>query len=107
MLHCLGNPTRWICAGLTMTAIFAILGGMGMDAQVIADTGREAKDRLGKAAYFWAALKNLPRRHAHVHISLDGGRPFRRKAKSVLLANMGQIYRRRLDFSPQRLRVTA
>ncbi len=70
---------------------FAILGGMGMDAQVIADTGREAKDRLGKAAYFWAALKNLPRRHAHVHISLDGGRPFRRKAKSVLLANMGQI----------------
>ena len=70
---------------------FAILGGLGMDAQVIADTNREAKDRMGKAAYFWAALKNLPRRHAHVHVSLDGGRPFRRKVKSVLLANMGQI----------------
>ncbi len=70
---------------------FAILGGLGMDAQVVADADREAKDRMGKAAYFWAAFKNLPRRHAHVHISLDGGRPFRRKAKSVLLANMGQI----------------
>ena len=70
---------------------FAILGGIGMDAQVIADADREAKDKLGKAAYFWAALKNLPRRHAHVHITLDGGKPFRRKVKSVLLANMGQI----------------
>lgn len=70
---------------------FAILGGIGMDAQMIADADREAKDKMGKAAYFWAALKNLPRRHAHVHISLDGGKPFRRKVKSVLLANMGQI----------------
>jgi len=70
---------------------FAILGGIGMDAQVIADADREAKDKMGKAAYFWAALKNLPRRHVHVHVSLDGGKPFRRKVKSVLLANMGQI----------------
>ncbi len=70
---------------------FAVLGGLGMDAQVIADADRDSKDRMGKAAYFWAALKNLPRRHAHVHVSLDGGKPFRRKVKSVLLANMGQI----------------
>ena len=70
---------------------FAILGGLGMDAQMIADAGREAKNKMGKGAYLWAALKNLPRRHAHVHISLDGGKPFRRKVKSVLLANMGQI----------------
>lgn len=70
---------------------FAILGGMGLDAQVVADADRDAKDKMGKAAYFWAAFKNLPRRHVSVHISLDGGKPFRRKAKSVLLANMGQI----------------
>ena len=70
---------------------FAIMGGMGLDAQVIADADREAKKKLGKLAYFWAALKNLPRRRAAIEITLDDRPPFRRRAKSVLLANMGKI----------------
>ena len=70
---------------------FAIMGGLGMDAQMIADADREAKDKLGKMAYFVAALKNLPRRRARVDIFLDDKPPLRRRAKSVLLANMGKI----------------
>ena len=70
---------------------FAIMGGLGMDAQMIADADREAKDKMGKLAYFWAALKNLPRRRVYVEIALDGKPPFRRRVKSVLLANMGKI----------------
>ncbi len=70
---------------------FAIMGGLGMDAQMIADADREAKDKLGKLAYFWAALKNLPRRRARVEITLDDKRPFQRRVKSVLIANMGKI----------------
>ena len=70
---------------------FAIMGGMGMDAQMIADADREAKNKFGKWAYFRAALKNLPRRRAFVDISLDGRPPLRRRAKTVLLANMGKI----------------
>ena len=62
-----------------------------MDAQMIADADREAKDKLGKMAYFWAAFKNLPRRRAHVEILLDDKPPLRRRVKSVLIANMGKI----------------
>jgi len=70
---------------------FAIMGGLGMDAQMIADADRDAKNKMGKLAYVWAALKNLPRRRAFVEIILDGKPPLRRRAKSVLLANMGKI----------------
>lgn len=70
---------------------FAIMGGLGMDAQMIKDADRTAKDKLGKFAYLWAALKNLPRRRAYVDIILDDKPPFRRRVKSVLLANMGKI----------------
>ena len=70
---------------------FAIMGGLGMDAQMIKDADREAKDRLGKLAYFVAAVKNLPRQRAHVVITLDDRPALRRRVKSVLLANMGKI----------------
>jgi YegS/Rv2252/BmrU family lipid kinase len=70
---------------------FAIMGGLGMDAQMIADADRAAKDKMGKMAYLWAALKNLPRRRAYVDIYLDDRPPIRRRVKSVLLANMGKI----------------
>jgi len=70
---------------------FAIMGGLGMDAQMIADADRDAKNKMGKLAYVWAALKNLPRRRAYVEIYLDDRLPLRRRAKSVLLANMGKI----------------
>ena len=70
---------------------FAIMGGLGMDAQMIADADRNAKDKMGKMAYLWAAMKNLPRRRAYVDIHLDDKPPIRRRVKSVLLANMGKI----------------
>ena len=70
---------------------FAIMGGIGLDAQVIAGAGREAKKILGKWAYFLSALKNLPRRRHRVSIQLDGRRPMRRLVKTVMIANMGKI----------------
>ena len=70
---------------------FAIMGGIGLDAQVIADAGREAKKRLGVLAYFVSALKNLPRRRQRMEITLDGHRPLRRRVKTVMIANMGKI----------------
>ncbi len=86
-----GKPYALDLAKTEEGRYFAIMGGMGMDAQMIADTGREAKDKFGKWAYFRAALKNLPRRRAYVDIFLDDQPPLRRRAKTVLLANMGKI----------------
>ena len=70
---------------------FAIMGGLGMDAQMIADADREAKNKMGKLAYVWATLKNLPRRRVRVEIILDDKPALSRRVKSVLLANMGKI----------------
>jgi len=70
---------------------FAIMGGMGLDGKVIEEADREAKNRLGVLAYFWAAAKNLSRRREAVVIRLDDRPPLRRRAKSVLIANMGKI----------------
>ena len=86
-----GKPYALDLARTSEGRYFAIMGGMGMDAQMIADTDREAKNKLGKWAYFRAALKNLPRRRAFIDIYLDDKPPLRRRAKTVLLANMGKI----------------
>jgi YegS/Rv2252/BmrU family lipid kinase len=71
---------------------FAILAGAGYDAWVIRDADREAKNKFGLFAYLWAALKNLRRRPVSVRIRLDDEkRTMRRRAKSVMVANMGRL----------------
>ena len=70
---------------------FAIMGGLGIDAQMIHDADRKAKKRLGVFAYLWAALKNLPRRRELVEITLDDRPAMSRRVKTVLIANMGKI----------------
>ncbi len=70
---------------------FAIMGGLGMDAQMIADADRDAKNRMGKLAYVLATLKNLHRHRVRVEIVLDGKPALHRRVKSVLIANMGKI----------------
>ncbi len=71
---------------------FAVLAGVGLDAKVITDADREAKNKLGVFAYLFSALRNLGRRSVVVRIRLDdSNRIIRRRAKSVMVANMGRI----------------
>ena len=51
------------------------MGGIGLDAQVIAGADREAKKKLGKMAYFVSAAKNLRRRRERVEITWMAGGP--------------------------------
>lgn len=86
-----GNQYQLDLARTNNGRYFAIMGGIGLDAQVISDAGREAKRRLGVLAYFLSALRNLPRRREHVAITLDDRPPMRRRVKTVMVANMGRI----------------
>ncbi len=71
---------------------FAILAGAGYDAQVIRDADREAKNKLGLFAYLWAAVINLRRKPVRVRVRLDDHpTPLMRRAKSVMVANMGRV----------------
>jgi diacylglycerol kinase (ATP) len=84
-----GRPTAIDVGSLNGTA-FVLMAGMGWDAQMIQDADRNLKNRLGVLAYFWAALRNLRHPSVIYQIQIDG-RTLRRRAKSVLIANVGRI----------------
>jgi YegS/Rv2252/BmrU family lipid kinase len=86
-----GLPYRLDLARSDDDRYFAIMGGMGLDGEMIEEADREAKDKLGIFAYFLAAAHNLGRRRTPVLIRLDGKPPLRRRVKSVLIANMGKM----------------
>jgi YegS/Rv2252/BmrU family lipid kinase len=84
-----GRPTA-IDVGCWNDTPFVLMAGMGWDARLIHDADRHLKKRLGVLAYFWAALRNLAHPSTVYRLRIDG-RTLRRRAKSVIVANLGQI----------------
>ena len=70
---------------------FTVMAGMGFDAQMIDATSDTLKARIGWFAYVLAGARQLRRGRMRVRISLDGGAPLRRHARSVLIANVGRL----------------
>jgi diacylglycerol kinase family enzyme len=70
---------------------FAIMAGMGFDAQLVDGAHETLKARIGWPAYVLAALKHLRDRPMAVTVRLDGGRPLRRRARTVLIGNVGRL----------------
>jgi diacylglycerol kinase (ATP) len=84
-----GEP-RPLDVGRANGHVFLIMAGMGLDAHMVHDADRKLKERLGVLAYVVAALRNLGRPPTRYAITLDGRRFFRR-ARTVLVANVGRI----------------
>ncbi|HWH01745.1 MAG TPA: diacylglycerol kinase family protein [Pilimelia sp.] len=72
-------------------AYFVVMAGMGFDADMLASTSETAKSRLGWPAYVLGAVRHLRDRPMRVTIRIDGGPPLRRRARSVLVANVGRL----------------
>ncbi|GIJ29438.1 hypothetical protein Vqi01_46000 [Micromonospora qiuiae] len=70
---------------------FAVMAGMGFDAQMLAATSETTKRRIGWPAYVVGALRHLRDRPMRVWIRLDDQQPLRRRARSVLVANVGRL----------------
>jgi diacylglycerol kinase family enzyme len=70
---------------------FAVMAGMGFDAHMLDATSDTAKARVGWPAYVLGALKHLKDRPMRVTIRIDDGEPMRRRARSVLIANVGRL----------------
>jgi diacylglycerol kinase family enzyme len=82
---------RRIDVGVVEDRCFAVMAGMGFDADMIASTSERLKARIGSAAYVLAALQRLSDPPMRVAIRLDDDPPLRRRARSVLVANVGRL----------------
>lgn len=78
---------------------FAIMAGMGFDAQMMRDAPEPVKARVGWLAYGIAALKHLREPAGRFLVSVDGRPAARLRGRSVLVGNVGEL--------PGRLKVLA
>jgi diacylglycerol kinase (ATP) len=71
---------------------FAVMAGVGFDAQMIHAANPELKRRLGRSAYVLAAVKTLRGTSFEARISVDGKRWFDGEARCVLFGNVGDAF---------------
>ena len=86
--------------GESSRGAFLVIGGIGLDAEMVAATRDELKKRLGWLAYSEAGVRLLPGRRTKMSISLDGEPPQIRKVRSILFANLGRLPAG-IDFIPE------
>lgn len=71
--------------------VFLVAAGLGYDASIMADTVDELKDRVGWLAYVESGIRNLPGKPVTATINIDGKQADRRKIRSVMVGNCGQL----------------
>jgi diacylglycerol kinase (ATP) len=71
---------------------FAVMAGLGFDARVIEGANRKMKSRIGRAAYIWAATRNLRMDLFQARIDVDGSNWYEGKASCILCGNVGSAF---------------
>jgi diacylglycerol kinase (ATP) len=71
---------------------FAVMAGIGFDADMIRAADGGLKDRLGRAAYVWTGLRSVGAEPTQTKIKIDGTTWFSGKATCVLIGNIGTIF---------------
>jgi diacylglycerol kinase family enzyme len=70
---------------------FVVMAGLGLDAAIMSGAPDALKARLGWSAYVVAGAKQLRYPAIRVDISMDGGEPVRRRARTVVIGNVGSL----------------
>ncbi|MEH1012959.1 diacylglycerol kinase family protein [Micromonospora sp. CPCC 206060] len=82
---------RRLDVGAVDDRYFTVMAGMGFDAQMLDSTSETTKARIGWPAYLVGAARHLRDRPMRVQIRIDDQPPLRRRARSVLVANVGRL----------------
>ena len=82
---------RHIDVGVAGPERFAVMGGLGFDAAMIADADETLKAKIGWAAYILSGVRNLRRPPARYRLTLDDGTTRERVARGVLVGNVGRL----------------
>jgi diacylglycerol kinase family enzyme len=80
-----------IDVGQLDTHCFTVMAGMGFDAHLLDNTSDRLKARIGWPAYVVGAVRHLRGRPMRVRIRLDRQRTLTRRARTVLVANVGRL----------------
>ncbi|MEO8281820.1 MAG: diacylglycerol kinase family protein [Pseudarthrobacter sp.] len=80
--------------------LFLVIAGIGMDAEILADTNDGLKKAVGWLAYTEAGMRHLPGRRRKVSVSLDESPEQARNIRTVLFANCGLVPGG-IDFIPE------
>jgi diacylglycerol kinase family enzyme len=80
-----------IDVGVVEDRCFAVMAGMGFDAQMLEGTSEKAKKRIGWLAYVGGAAKYLLDNPMRVVIQLDGGEAMHRRPRTVIVGNVGRL----------------
>ncbi|MEW1913474.1 diacylglycerol kinase family protein [Kitasatospora sp. NPDC085895] len=72
-------------------SVVTAMAGMGLDAAVMAATGRRLKQRLGWPAYAVGAARHLRDRPVRLTVRLDGAAPFERRVRMAVVGNVGSL----------------
>lgn len=70
---------------------FAVMAGIGFDAAMMADASEGLKQHAGWAAYVVSGLRHLRDPVMRVQLRIDDGPPLRRRARTVLVGNVGRL----------------
>lgn len=71
--------------------VFLVMTGIGIDAEVMANTNEKVKGVLGWPAYVFAGLARIWRRGFWVSLRADGARPHQQHGQSVIIGNCGTL----------------
>jgi diacylglycerol kinase family enzyme len=71
--------------------VFAVMAGMGFDAELVEDASTALKAKIGAPAYVLSALKHLHDPAMRVEVRIDDGPPLHRLARSVIIGNVGRL----------------
>ncbi|MET0422314.1 MAG: diacylglycerol kinase family protein [Actinoplanes sp.] len=82
---------RRIDVGVLDDQCFAVMAGMGFDAQMLEGTSDTAKKHIGWLAYVGGAVKHLRDRPMRARIVIDGGKPKLRRPRAVIIGNVGRL----------------
>ncbi len=82
---------RQIDVGTVGDEYFAVMAGMGLDAHMLDATPERIKARLGWLAYLVGGLRHVWGSPMRVVIHIDDDPPIQRRARSVLVANVGHL----------------
>ena len=82
---------RRIDVGVVDDRCFVVMAGVGLDAEMVSDASEELKARVGVVAYVLAAVRRLRDRPMLVTVHLDHDPPRRRRARTVVVANVGRL----------------